>query len=200
MLKVKWLLTVVMVMLMSVGGGANAQASFTKDEYYLGRGGTPPTLSELAETPETYFRSPATAAALAAHLGVSLDELGNAFMNLREEPCAGRRIRTAGLAPSGAIVRFERACYEGEVLLMRGSAPVASTGCLNPVYGIIVTSRTPTRMAETPQCRMVPIAREQLPGAITGLSGVNVCNCFSAPGFVAQIPGGMQQRSRMVCE
>ena len=145
--RVRRLLLVVsgmIAMLLALPAGAQVTLSpFVKGEYYLGKGGVPPTLAEVAAEPMRYLRSRAAYQALkdafASVLNETLtDEQFRAVLvsnRVRLVPCEGR-INTAGLTASGQVNWFERACYPGEELIEVRNAQsewvrVASRGCFN---------------------------------------------------------------------
>jgi hypothetical protein len=184
--------------------------SFADDRYYIGRGGDAPSLSALAANPQTYFRSESALQLLASHLGVSEDSLGQTLQELTVEDCRGRGIVTAGLSSSGELVRMERACYQGEQLLMRSvngrQMVVMSLGCLNPVYRIIeneartMVASPPSTAVHSPQCRFVRESAQQFSGTTQRLNDFSHCNCFSVPGATIQTPATIQYTSRFVCD
>lgn len=124
---------------------AGSYQSYVKDPYYLGVGGTPPTLDEFAVNPRAYLRSEAAYLSLkngfAELLGRSLSD--EAFSRLlasdqvrAERYCVGY-INTAGITPAGGVKWSVRGCYLGEKLIElkvhNQWQVVASQGCFNLV-------------------------------------------------------------------
>lgn len=125
--------------------------SFSRDEYYIRAGGTPPTLEALAADPRKFFRHQMAyevfKRGFEIQLGESLSDdalkrllAGNKVRNTRD--CVGL-IYTPGVDRAGNVSWLIRACAPGEKLLeLRVGnkwVAVASMGCLNlinaPVLG-----------------------------------------------------------------
>lgn len=155
------------LMLVSValaGQPASAQgqgASYVQDQYYLGAGGTPPTLAAFAANPQGYLRYPAAYQSLKQGFeqatGTRLSDQGFSQLltsdRVRLVGCSGR-ITTSRITAGGAVSYFTRGCYRGERLIQvrtsAGWVPVASQGCFNLA-----------RLAPPPPsekvCRLVPV-------------------------------------------
>jgi hypothetical protein len=123
---------------------AGSLQSYAVDKYYLGAGGTPPTLSQFGSNPRAYLRSEVAYNSLKNHfskqLGRSLSE--SEFSSLMQSnqvrlvSCTGR-IKTSGISQKGSVGWSNRACYTGEQLIqlnVNGQwRTVASQGCFNLV-------------------------------------------------------------------
>ncbi|MEY2665672.1 MAG: hypothetical protein RLZZ480_777 [Candidatus Parcubacteria bacterium] len=181
---------------MSVSSPASARETyhgFVKDAHYLGRGGIPATFEEVADAPDSVFRSRLAYDTLRAHVGTaigrSLSESDFRALlrsgDVRLVPCTGS-IDTAGVTDSGRIGFRKRACYRGEMLiqvrLQDGRwLTVASQGCYNPIRGEVPRG---TPVAEEPPAppavvssRMKRVGEVVTPGPQLSVGGyvMNVC-------------------------
>lgn len=188
---------------------ASGYTSFVKDSYYLGHGGTPPSLAAFAANPRAYLRSEAAYQHLkngfGAALGRSLNDqefqtiLASDQVRLRD--CSGR-ITTAGV--KGADMRWTtRSCYAGEKLIELNVnnqwVVVASQGCFN-----LVRPEQPVA-APAKVCRFVKTGQSEVGGQTTIVPGIHVHDAYcghdiNIAGVVVITPRGTQTSSRMVCE
>ena len=194
------------VMFIAVPDMSQAQgrgASYAKDQYYIGKGGTPPSLPAFAANPRKYLRSEAAYQSLkggfASALGTSLSDAGfQQLLNsdqVRLVPCRGK-ITTAGILPNGTVGWGERDCYQDEWLIQVQTPSgvwqtVASQGCFNLVK--------PTPPPPPKTCRFVTTAVQQLPDTFVNIKDFNSCGCF-IPGMTLHVDGGTQTSKRLVCD
>jgi len=180
-------------------------SSFVQEAYYLGEGGTPPSMTAFAANPRNYLRSDAAYATLKQGFerAIGEDLSDQEFSELlasdrvRLVDCVGR-IRTAGINPQGTIGWSVRACYSGEQLIEVQVGErwvlVASQGCFNLVQPYI-----PPEPEEPKNCRFVKTEEVRLPDTFAVVRDFNSCGCF-IPGVTARVPGGTQTSSRLVCD
>ena len=180
--------------------------SFVQDPYYLGLGGTPPTLLEFADNPRMYLRSEAAYVALRQRFAdvLGLDTLSEqGFQELlrsdqvRLRPCTDfGRFRTYGVLPTNVVVDSSRTtCYVNEKFIevnVRGVWKVAgSQGCFNPV--ILVRPPQPPKQLV---CRNVPFSSVVGSGMHQHLDGTwypsNCGNPLHVPGYTITIPNTVQ--------
>jgi uncharacterized membrane protein YgcG len=143
--------------------------SFSRSEYYIKTGGTPPTLEALAAEPRKFFRHEMAyqvfKRGFEIQLGKRLSDgalqrlLAGNKVKLRA--CTSR-IYTTGVDRAGNVSWFTRSCAKGEQLLWlqvgNKQVVVASMGCLNlvdaPVIGPVPTPAlmTGNGFAPLPAC------------------------------------------------
>lgn len=123
--------------------------SFSKSEYYIRAGGTPPTLEALAANPKKFFRHQMAYAVFKKGFEVQLGKsLGDSALKrllsgnkVRLVACKGS-IYTTGVDKQGNVSWFTRSCAPGEQLLVlrvrNQWVVVASMGCLNLVDAPLV--------------------------------------------------------------
>jgi len=185
------------MVLLALPATAQSLGPFAKNPYYLGRGGTPPTLSALASDPNRYFASRAAYTAVrdvVAQVGqVSLAsdaDWGN-FLNsgrVQLEACNGARIETSGLRSDGSIGWFSRSCYVGEQLIMVHDGrsgqwvAVASLGCLNLVKKVTAPAMPP----KTSRPRQTTVTYSS--PTWVSLGELNICGCIIIPGVSVMVP------------
>ncbi|MBP6924447.1 MAG: hypothetical protein KBB78_02675, partial [Candidatus Pacebacteria bacterium] len=171
------MLGLVLALTMALGTLTSAPAEarevyhgFVKDTHYLGRGGTPATLEQVADNPLSVFRSELAYANLRAHIGSYLGRpVTDADFRLlmRSDavkliPCVGK-IDTSGVTDSGRFGWHKRHCYRGEMLIQVRLSDgrwltVASQGCYNPVRGEAPSLvPAPPPVVKKTSCRMVPV-------------------------------------------
>ena len=180
-------------------------SSFVQDAYYLGEGGTPPSMTAFASNPRDYLRSDAAYATLKqgfeSAIGVDLSDLEFSELlasdRVRLVDCVGR-IRTAGINPQGNVGWSVRACYSGEQLIeveVGGQwVLVASQGCFN-----LVQPYTPPPEPKPRTCRFVKTGEVRLPDTFAVVPEFNSCGCYIS-GSIVRVPGGTQTSSRLVCD
>lgn len=185
-----------MVLTLAMPAASQSLGPFAKNSYYLGKGGTPPTLTALAADPTRYFASRAAYSAVRdvmAQVGqVSLAsdaDWGN-FLNsgrVRLDACNGARIETSGLRRDGSIGWFSRNCYANEQLIMvhdqRSNqwVAVASLGCLNLVRKVTAPPQPKTsRPRQSTVTYSAPIW--------VSLGELNICGCIIIPGVSVMVP------------
>ncbi len=154
---------------------------FVKDKYYLGDGGIPPTLAELAADPREYFRSEEAylvfKSGFEARLGLQLEDAAFAQIltsdGVRLTSCQGI-ISTNGIDILGNTKKFERRCYMGEKLIQVKVDDkwhtVASQGCLNQVFAMRAIQPKPTK--PKPKPAPAPVAKATpVPGSVFANTG-----------------------------
>ena len=183
-------------MLVALSTGVHAQAqtlhSYALSQYYLGAGGQPPTLEDLAVLPDRYFRNEVAMRSFQSGAlgGQDLIQL-LAEERIRTVVCSGRRIETSGITATGEVRWFVRECYQDERLIEKKDRQgewqiVASLGCLNLVRRV----HEPTPVTKPPESK---------PGAGWGvfntsprvhhLPDLDLCNCTPIPGRTIHQPG-----------
>ncbi len=153
-------LVAAMTLTLATFASAATLAPFAKTEYYLGKGGTPPTLNELVANPRHYFASNAAYAAVRKQLAMAagIPNTEAVFQQLSQQgklrtvACNGDTIETSGLRADGTISWFSRRCYNKEQLIQverpDGSWVTAvSLGCLNLVWKVITPAPPPMKPA-----------------------------------------------------
>lgn len=123
--------------------------SFSRSEYYIKAGGTPPTLDALATEPRKFFRHEMAYATFKRGIEIQLGrKLGDGALKrllagnkVQLVACEGS-IYTTGVDRAGNVAWFTRSCARGEQLLQLRVAgawvTVASMGCLNLVDAPII--------------------------------------------------------------
>lgn len=184
---------VLVVMVLADGQPAAAQGggeSYFQDQYYLGKGGTPPSLTAFAVSPRTYLRHEAAYQSLKRGfeqaVGITLhDEDFSQLLasdRVRLAPCNGS-IETSAITSQGTVSWKIRGCYNHEHLIqvyVNGNwTTVASQGCANLVRRMMTTSVVPTPPKKV--CRLVVVDEDlisthtstwRVPG-----QSIELCNC-----------------------
>lgn len=123
--------------------------SFSRNEYYIRAGGTPPSIEALAANPKSFFRHEMAYQVFKRGFEIQLGrELGDGALKrllsstkVELRDCVGS-IYTTGVDRNGNVAWFTRACADGEQLLWLTAngkkVVVASMGCLNLVDAPII--------------------------------------------------------------
>ena len=178
---------------------------FVKDPFYLGRGGTPAALAEVANNPLSIFRSRLAYDTLRSHFGEYLgrplsDEDFRALLlsdRVRLVPCYGM-VDTSGVTDSGRFGWHLRACYRGEMLIELTlddgrRVIVASQACYNAVRGRVPTKVVVTYQMPPPppvekkiRCRVVTSRQVTVVPQYRNYGGVVIQGCCfnCGPGYV----------------
>lgn len=125
---------------------------FSKDKFYVARGGTPPSIELLANSPLLVFRSTTAYSYFKAHMGSYLGRPVTSDADFKEimltrvklVDCVGT-INTAGINNAGDVRYSKRGCYSNskfgvekliELELDDGrKVIIGSIWCINPVKG-----------------------------------------------------------------